>query len=287
MKYWDIFIRSFGDYWHYLQNAITHPSWENYFYWLIGVSLFFFMLEYLRPWHRNQKLIRRDFWLDAFYMFFNFFLFSLIGFAAISNIATTAFDDLLSQAGLENIVAIQLNTLPVWLQFAILFIYVDFLSWCIHYLLHHHQRLWQFHKVHHSVKEMGFAAQMRYHWIENIVYSTLKYIPVAIIGFSIQDYFLIHIISFGIGHFNHSNFDFSLGPLKYIFNNPKMHIWHHARELPNPYGVNFGISLSIWDYLFHTNYIPRDGHDIELGFAGDEQFPKKFIYQNLYGFKKA
>ncbi len=287
MKYWDIFLRSFADYGRYLVHEISHPSIENYFYWLIGISLFFFLLEYVKPWHRNQKLIRRDFWLDAFYMFFNFFLFSLIGFAAISNVAISAFDDLLALAGLENIVAIQLNTLPVWLQLVILFIYVDFLSWCIHYLLHHNQRLWEFHKVHHSVKEMGFAAQMRYHWIENIIYNALKYIPVAIIGFGIQDYFLIHIISFGIGHFNHSNFDFSLGPLKYIFNNPKMHIWHHAKTLPNPYGVNFGISLSIWDYVFRTNYIPSDGHDIELGFQGDENFPPDFVHQNLSGFKQA
>jgi sterol desaturase/sphingolipid hydroxylase (fatty acid hydroxylase superfamily) len=31
--------------------------------------------------------------------------------------------------------------------------------------------------------------------------------------------------------------------LKYIFNNPKMHIWHHSKKMPNKYGVNFGISL--------------------------------------------
>jgi hypothetical protein len=32
--------------------------------------------------------------------------------------------------------------------------------------------------------------------------------------------------------------------------------------MPNKYGVNFGISLSVW-IIFKTNYIPKDGRDIE------------------------
>ena len=76
--------------------------------------------------------------------------------------------------------------------------------------------------------------------------------------------------------------------MKYLFNNPQMHIWHHAYDLPKdkPYGVNFGITLSLWDYLFRTNYIPKSGRDIKLGFPGIEKFPKTFIGQNLYGFWK-
>ena len=67
-----------------------------------------------------------------------------------------------------------------------------------------------------------------------------------------------------------------------------MHIWHHAKELPSHvrYGVNFGLTLSLWDYIFKTNYIPHDGKDIELGFKGDEEFPKDFISQELYPLNK-
>jgi sterol desaturase/sphingolipid hydroxylase (fatty acid hydroxylase superfamily) len=63
-----------------------------------------------------------------------------------------------------------------------------------------------------------------------------------------------------------------------------MHIWHHAKELPETtkYGVNYGITLSLWDYLFKTNYIPYNGRDIALGFEGDDNFPKDFINQELY-----
>ena len=66
-----------------------------------------------------------------------------------------------------------------------------------------------------------------------------------------------------------------------------MHLYHHAYELPKSrFGVNFGISLSVWDYIFGTSYIPEDSGEIQLGFSGDEDFPKDFIRQNTYGFKK-
>jgi sterol desaturase/sphingolipid hydroxylase (fatty acid hydroxylase superfamily) len=188
--------------------------------------------------------------------------------------------------GVKNLVAISVENMPVWVQLLTLLVVRDFIQWNIHRLLHRIDFLWEFHKVHHSVEEMGFAAHLRYHWVENVVYRTLEYIPLAMIGFGIEDFFIVHIFTLAVGHFNHSNFRLKLGPLKYIFNNPDMHIWHHAKELPleRRYGVNFGLTLSIWDYLFRTNYIPRDGRDIALGFENSEAFPKSFVQQNLHGF---
>jgi sterol desaturase/sphingolipid hydroxylase (fatty acid hydroxylase superfamily) len=40
--------------------------------------------------------------------------------------------------------------------------------------------------------------------------------------------------------------------------------------------MNFGLSLSLWDYLFGTAYVPEENNNLELGFAGDEDFPKDF-----------
>ena len=52
------------------------------------------------------------------------------------------------------------------------------------------------------------------------------------------------------------------------------------------YGSNYGLTLSLWDYLFKTNYIPHSGRDIELGFKDDEKFPKDFIKQEFYPLSK-
>jgi len=271
-------------FWEGFKYTILTPSWTNYFYWLIGISLVVFSCEIIVPWRKNQSVIRKDFWLDIFYMFFNFFFFYMIGFAALSYVSETLFLDGLRTLGLENLAIVPVSTWPSWLQLMTLFLVVDFVHWNIHRLLHRVPWLWEFHKIHHSVEEMGFAAHLRYHWMENVVYKSLQYIPIALIGgFQMEQVFIVHMLQTSIGHLNHSNLPLSYGPFKYIFNNPKMHIWHHAEVLPKgTYGVNFGISLSIWDYLFGTAYIPKSGRDIKLGFEQMDKIPKGFAGQFLH-----
>lgn len=290
-RYWEIYVEGYKGYARYLWNEITFnydykPLWENYFYWLILVSLFFFLLEALKPWRTNQSKFRKDFWLDFFYMFFNFFLFSLIIYNAASDVIVNLFNDFLGLFGITNLVAIEIDKWPSWAYYITLFLAADFIQWNVHRLLHRVPFLWEFHKVHHSVEQMGFAAHLRFHWMETIVYKTIQYIPLAMLGFGIKDFFIVHIITLTVGHFNHSNFKLRLGPLKYILNNPQMHIWHHAKKIPGgqKYGVNYGLTLSLWDYLFGTAFIPDDGRDVELGFPDLKEFPDTFFGQITYGF---
>ena len=290
--YLELIKNSYSGYWNYLKNEIiTINHWDNYFYGLIAISLIVWVLEIIFPWRKNQALFRKDFWLDTFYMFFNFFLLNLIVLIALSNTASRLFDDILGVIGLSvsSFQLFDVDNLPLWLGLLIFFLVSDFVQWNTHRLLHRSNFLWNFHKVHHSVKEMGFAAHLRYHWMEPIVYKSLLYIPIAIIGgFDAQQVAIVHFFAIVVGHLNHANLGWDYGFLKYIFNNPKMHIWHHAKKLPEHvrYGANFGLTLSLWDYLFKTDYIPHNGRDIELGFDGDENFPKDFIGQEIYPLSK-
>ncbi|MBR9921367.1 MAG: sterol desaturase family protein [Bacteroidetes bacterium] len=338
MDLWNSIIESYQGYASYLWREITNPGWHNYFYWLIGVSSFFFGLEVFSPWRKNQAKFRKDFWLDFFYMFFNFFLFSLIIYNAASDLVVNFFNNgIKGLTGFDMQASNPMRNFPMWAILLIGFVVRDFVQWWVHRLLHWHPRLWKFHQVHHSVKEMGFAAHLRFHWMETVVYRTIEYIPLALLGIGLYDFFIIHIFSLAVGHYNHSNisvdskvtggilgaligiaiatsaFDihlmdgvdaayrffilipavligaFLLGPvMKKLFNSPEMHIWHHAYDLPEEkkYGVNFGLSLAIWDYLFGTAYIPHDGRDIKLGFPGVEEFPEDFKGQVTYGFGK-
>ncbi|MGJ8664857.1 MAG: sterol desaturase family protein [Patiriisocius sp.] len=290
-KYTNIFKDSYAGYFNYLLQEITTFHWENYFYGLILVSLVVWGLEVAFPWRKDQKIFRKDFWLDTFYMFFNFFLLNLIVLIFLSNASEALFNDLLGFAGikLEDFQLVNLNALPYGLGLFVFFIVSDFVQWNTHRLLHRVPFLWNFHKLHHSVKEMGFAAHLRYHWMEPIVYKSLLYIPLAIIGgFNVADVAIVHFFALTVGHLNHANLGWDYWLLKYVFNNPKMHIWHHAKELPenHKYGVNYGLTLSIWDYIFKTNHIPYEGRDIELGFEGDEDFPKSFLKQEGYPMTK-
>ncbi len=287
-EYLKIISDSFTGYWNYLVYEITHPSWHNYFYMLIVLSLAVWALELLFPWRKNQGPFRKGFWLDAFYMFFNFFLFSLVAYNALSNVAVEAFNDLLARFGITNLVAINIANQPLWVQFLIMFVVADFIQWAVHVMLHRVDWMWRFHKVHHSVIEMGFAAHLRFHWMETIIYKSALYIPLTMIGFGIDDFFVLHAFTVLIGHLNHANVHITYGPFKYILNNPAMHIWHHAKTMPpsHPYGINFGISLSLWDYLFGTAHIPYDGRDIPLGFKDIEKYPQDFWGHMLAPFRK-
>lgn len=291
-KYLDIIKNSYSNYWNYIkQSVLMELNWENYFYGLIIISLIVWVLEIIFPWRKNQPIFRKDFWLDTFYMFFNFFLLNLIVLIALSNTAAEVFNDVLGTIGLSisNFQLFDINTFPYWARLFVFFVVIDFVQWFTHTLLHKYEFLWNFHKVHHSVKQMGFAAHLRYHWMEPVVYNSMKYIPLAIMGgFTAQDVAIVHFFNITIGHLNHANINWDYGWLKYILNNPRMHIWHHAKELPKErqQGVNFGITLSIWDYIFKTNYIPHNGRDIEIGFEGDEHFPKDFIGQEMYPLNK-
>jgi sterol desaturase/sphingolipid hydroxylase (fatty acid hydroxylase superfamily) len=279
-EYVQVFLDGYYGYWNYLSSEILYPSWHNYFWWLLGISLVVWSLELVFPWRKNQAAIREDFWLDGFYMFFNFFLFSLIGYNAVSNVAVEAFNDFLSLFGINNLVAFQIASWPVWSQFLLLFVVADFIQWNVHRWLHYSPWLWEFHKVHHSVEQMGFAAHLRYHWMETIIYKSVQYIPLSMIGFGLDDFFILHLVTILIGHLNHANVKITYGPLKYVLNNPVMHLWHHAKDVPaGTHGVNYGISLSLWDYLFGTAYIPNQNANEPLGFEDHETFPKSFFQQ--------
>ena len=279
-EYIQVFLDGYYGYWNYLSSEIMYPSLHNYFWWLLGISLVVWSLELVFPWRKNQAAIREDFWLDGFYMFFNFFLFSLIGYNAVSNVAVEAFNDFLALFGINNLVAFQIASWPVWSQFLLLFVVADFIQWNVHRWLHYIPWLWEFHKVHHSVEQMGFAAHLRYHWMETIVYKSVQYIPLSMIGFGLDDFFILHLVTILIGHLNHANVKITYGPLKYVLNNPVMHLWHHAKNIPaGSNGVNYGISLSLWDYLFGTAYIPNQNANEQLGFEDQETFPKTFLQQ--------
>ncbi len=336
--YLNLFINGYKGYFNYLWNDITNPSWHSYFYWLIIVSLAFFVLEVVLPWRKKQAVPRKDFWLDTFYMFFNFFLFSLIIYNAASEVVVNLFNNgILSITGINLQALNPMQTWPLWAVLLVGMLVRDFVQWWIHRLLHKFDFLWEFHKVHHSVEEMGFAAQLRYHWMENVVYRSLEYIPLALMGIGLYDFFIIHIFALAWGHYNHANITvsgrltggivgglvgilianslvgfhilnnpslitqlstiggciaigaFLMGPfMKMIFNSPEMHIWHHSYHLPSDRrdGINFGLTLAIWDYLFDTAYVPHNGREIKLGFQGMEQFPNDFIGQNLNGIRQ-
>lgn len=289
MEYLELFINAFLGTVDWTWKSICFEvSWtRNYFWGLIVISLLVWGLEMLFPWRKQQAVFRKDFFLDGFYMFFNFFIFSMFISGVYKIVTKIAVEEFKIRP--NAIALVDLSNFSPILQLLIFFVILDFVQWLTHILLHRFSFLWKFHKVHHSVKEMGFAAHLRYHWMENILYKPFKVIALMLLGgFEPEQAFIVHFIAISIGHLNHANIKLNYGPFKYVFNNPVMHLYHHAQVLPDNFkmGANFAISLSLWDYIFKTNYVPKPDKNLVLGYSDDEQMPSSFFGQLFYGFKK-
>lgn len=269
------------------------PITENYFWGLTLISALVWVIEIVMPWRKEQAIIRHNFWQDAFYMYFNFFIFSII-IGGVYQVLNRIFN----RTGIEadSLTLFDISQWPLLIQLLLFFVLLDFLQWFTHRCLHRFDILWRFHQLHHGTKQMGFAAHLRYHWMENILYKPLKTLGVMLLGgFEPEHAYIVHFISIIIGHLNHANIRLSYGPLKYLFNNPVMHLYHHAYTLPSEhrYGVNFGISLSLWDYLFKTAYVPENSdlkviqnspHLFGNSLFGDLNEHKYYSHKIKYGY---
>lgn len=146
--------------------------------------------------------------------------------------------------------------------------------------------LWEFHKVHHSIEELDWIGNWRFHWLEAIVYKVLIYPVAAFFGASPEAMFWCGVASTLSGHLTHSNLPLRLGPFRYLLVGPAMHAWHHVHPAAGPPDRNFGLMFSAWDWLFGTAHLPlSETAPTHLGFAGSEYYPRDILRQWLAPFR--
>ncbi len=266
---------------------LKHPSFTNVYYAVLLAYLISLFFEIILPKQRKHGVIfRKNFWQDTFYVVFNDMIIYMVGFFGLC--AVTEFIVLkgFSEVGIKSLQVADIRHLNPVLQVLIMFVLQDFMEYLAHVILHRVNFLWEFHKIHHAQDELGAASTRHFHWIEMMIFKPLIYIPFALIGYSIADYFLFQITVQNIwGFFTHMNINVKWGFFNYIFNTPETHVWHHATNIPNKYGVNFASILTIWDLMFGLYYLPKNKKPI-LGVEDQKSMPTTFIKQQLYPFKK-
>ncbi|MFT7485481.1 MAG: sterol desaturase/sphingolipid hydroxylase (fatty acid hydroxylase superfamily) [Candidatus Paceibacteria bacterium] len=244
----------------------------TYVQWLLVASLTFLVLERLRPERPHQKLLRPQFANDMFYLLFNGHFYAVVAGGAVAWSARHT-RDLLDSVGALPEHGL-LDDAP-WIVAFLVYMFVnDFMQWCVHVSLHKIPFLWEFHKLHHSVVDMDWAGNFRFHWVEIVVYRSLLYIPLFFLGGPIEALFPVWVAGTFWGHFNHANLQVDIGRLGYLMNSPRMHLWHHDASTEGGVGKNYGIVLSLWDFLFGTAYWPRDRNPKSLGYPGIEKLPR-------------
>jgi sterol desaturase/sphingolipid hydroxylase (fatty acid hydroxylase superfamily) len=249
----------------------------SYLNWLIGISVGFVVLERLFPWRKEQGLFRPGWARDLGFLALNGHVFALLT-AGLSGWVALQATTLLRRAG------VTLDVSPIagwalWAQIIAFLVLSDFLQWCVHNALHRAPVLWTFHKVHHSIHTMDFFGNFRFHWMEIVVYKTAQWLPLALLGAPGKAVFWVAVFSTFWGDLNHANLNVGLGPLGYVLNNPRMHLWHHDASDEGGIAKNFGIVFSLWDFLLGTAYWPRDRSPQRLGYPGDDTMPEGFLGQ--------
>ena len=282
--YWDLFVLVERSAFRSGLDSLLHPTLAAHVYLVVIVA--FLAWEYFFPWRPNQKKLRPGAGLDLFYTLFNYLLFWMLIGTAVCELASVGFRDLLARSfGMEHWVAIQLGALPVWLRYLLLILVLDLTSWLGHWMLHHVDFLWAFHKVHHSARELDVLNAGRIHFVEKLFYPFVFYIPMGMIGFAVEETFAVGLFIAVFSAFTHANVKLPLGPLKYVLNNPQIHLWHHAAAVDYKRNVNYGDALCLWDYLFGTAYLPDDRNELELGFDDIDDYPTSFGRQLVVPFR--
>ncbi|NNE43875.1 MAG: sterol desaturase family protein [Gemmatimonadetes bacterium] len=260
------------------------PIYAQYYFWLVACSLFCLLLERIRPWRKDQKVLRKGWLQDLFWLVFNGHYLGILMAVGTGKLIALLNGWLHAQGWPTPDSLAVMAGWPLAAQFVVFFVLKDFVEWNIHRTLHNVPFLWEFHKLHHSIEELDWIGNFRFHWGEIIVYKTVSYLPLVVMGVDPRVMLVIAVIGTLMQDLNHANVRIDWGPLRYLLNSSRMHVWHHDVETHGRGGQNFGIVLSVWDWIFGTAYWPDDAEGPErIGFRGQkETYPEglaaRFIY---------
>ncbi len=287
MSFLEVFKQYFIGFKDAFLYQLANPAWDNPFYIIPVICILTFTLELVLPKKRDYTPTqRKGFWQDLFYVIFIDYLVLLFGFWAFSATIEYFFRNGLDGIGISSPVIYDIKTLPFVVQFLIIFILLDFMQWLGHFLLHRVNFLWKFHKIHHAQETLGFASTRHFHWVEFLVFKPLLFIVFLTLNLGANEFVAIYLwVGLSFTFFSHCNVKVNWKWFNYIFISPETHFWHHAKKVPQRYGVNFASTLTLWDHLFGYFYYPQNKEEPELGVDDQEKMPTTFMGQFVYPFK--
>lgn len=143
---------------------------------------------------------------------------------------------------------------PVAVEMAAGIIFLDFMIYLQHVVLHMIPFFWRFHRVHHSDLDLDVSSGFRFHPLEILGSMIYKMGLIVTIGPSVLTVVVFEAILSGMAQFTHSNIKLPLGLdhiLRWVFVTPDMHRIHHSIEM-NETNSNYGFNISIWDRSLGT-----------------------------------
>ena len=245
---------------------------------LLVLGLIFIPIELFFPKKLNQSKFHEEWKTDLIYFAIGHIFVQLVA-VSVQSPASYFFGSL----NMENLHKF-IQNIPFIIQLPIALLVTDLCQYTAHRFFHKIPFLWRFHAVHHSIKAVDWMAGSRLHIIDILLTRSFSYMPLYLLGFSIEVFYMYVIIvslqAVGV----HSNTRIPFGFLKYLIVTPQYHHWHHSDD-PETYDKNFSIHFPFIDILFGTYHLPGDQWPKSTGLA-DTKFPKGYLNQLVFPFKK-
>ena len=201
---------------------------------ILALSLIFIPIEIFFPKRPEQTKFHNEWKTDLIYLFKAQLLVQYTA-AAVKLPAELFFSDIGMQE-VQNVI----SNLPFILQLFLAMFTADLFQYTIHRLFHKNRYFWRFHAVHHSIKYVDWISGSRLHLVDIFITRSFSYIPLYILGFA-TDVFYLYLVIVSIQAITvHANIRFEFGFLKYLFVTPQYHHWHHSKD-PETHNKNFAV----------------------------------------------
>jgi len=245
---------------------------------ILALSLIFIPIEIFFPKRPEQTKFHNEWKTDLIYLFKAQLLVQYTA-AAVKLPAELFFSDIGMQE-VQNVI----SNLPFILQLFLAMFTADLFQYTIHRLFHKNRYFWRFHAVHHSIKYVDWISGSRLHLVDIFITRSFSYIPLYILGFA-TDVFYVYLVIVSIQAITvHANMRFEFGFLKYLLVTPKYHHWHHSKD-PETHIKNFAVHFPFIDKMFGTYYFPDHRWPEEMGLQ-NEKFPKGYFQQFIFPFRR-
>ncbi|AMR26579.1 hypothetical protein A0257_05310 [Hymenobacter psoromatis] len=159
-----------------------------------------------------------------------------------------------------------LARLPEPLRTAAEVLLLDYLAYTWHRLLHA-PLLWRLHRVHHADLDMDLTTAWRFHFGEMLASIPYRAALPALLGVRPATVLSYEAVFEACTAFQHSNWRLPLAveaPLARLLITPRAHGIHHS-QVRRETDSNFGVVLSIWDYLHRTLRLNVPQAEVTIG----------------------
>lgn len=256
-----------------------HPLlWFNVVYLSIaaGIALFEYLMPYERDWLAPDGEIVND-------IAHTLLTKGAVQVAAAAGATFPILVAMVAQPHVGNDDGLWPTGWPLPLQVALALVIAELGLYAAHRYAHERLILWRFHALHHSVERLRVFNTGRFHVVDSIVKAALSQVPLYLLGAPLPVFLWVGAVTAFIGLLTHCNIEMRTGFLDWVFSTPRLHRWHHSRDVKVG-NTNYCENVVLWDQLLGTYHNPPYPSSTDIGIKGE--IAKSFWTQLTQPFTK-